>query len=550
MNQNGVTEISTRAKALPRFSEALALYLKCAYVSSGRRILTSYVVEGEFKVKSKASSFGKLDFLTDSYITLLMPMILDYYRVFGLCPYRIVGNEKARTIVIPQMGTGRFYMIKEGVSHTKISYWYLDDSILMNDDTKMNPFVLTPEYIKQKAEETGFKVHSWPECEPSWSMGTFNTRLSNVTPAFMELGHIWNSWLQGWKNHHDSFLLTTVPQPNEQKVLHMKMSDRLGGEEEDDEPDAIDRIGQRTTNFRANQAKNFKRLNGFDDPEVGYFTLATGHVVPQRGSDVKRSITPLVTGETPILIQPSINNQTPLEFEQNYTQKVALVLGIDPRIFNRYRARAVEEASGKTHTDRMFRITVEGERNAISKALNTFYLDFTRAELDSKLRPVARRMVKNRDAAFKNSPFAFLMSSFSVMSMTPEQRAKLENEAVDSILEEYMIPERVGIDIIFEHDPFLSDVNIEEIRQGVAVGALSEEEAANLVRQSFGLPPEDPSVIRANIEKVKENLELSKTAASPNSNNKGSSTSPEKQKSEAKEKEGKPVKKAKLEKEE
>jgi len=153
------------------------------WISQSRNFINNMVFKGEINVKW-GNTFGmkKGSFLSQGELTDLLIRALDWKKLYGMCPYKIVDDEKGKKkVFVPQFGSGSFYQVYNPITLQPVVYFILRNR-------KYGPISehMSMERFMNVVKEDGLPVFIWPGLQPNFHTNDYNSEVAKIYREFLK----------------------------------------------------------------------------------------------------------------------------------------------------------------------------------------------------------------------------------------------------------------------------------------------------------------------------------------------------------------------------
>jgi len=165
-----------------------------------KKILRSYTFPPEMEA-IWCNVFRMCD--EQQYMLSLGLQTIDYFLMFGFCPYVVRLDEKTnkKRVYIPDITIGNYYVVLNEKTYQSELWYFVDDNVV--------PF-FDRQQFQSKKKATSEGVFVWPNCMPEIRNGNLKTLLSPLFEQWFNLQELENNYREGdFINNHQTVYLAS-----------------------------------------------------------------------------------------------------------------------------------------------------------------------------------------------------------------------------------------------------------------------------------------------------------------------------------------------------
>lgn len=472
------------------------------WISRCRDYINDMTFKGNIEIEWLKKFTAKKDVLfSQTELVDLLTKCLDWKKLYGMCPYKIIEGEKGtKKVFIPQFGEGSFYQVHN--PHTLQSVVFY---IVKNKKYGFISEYMPPESFAEIVKESGLHVFVWPGMQPNFHTNDYSSEIAKIYRLYL----VKQSFL---KDSIDASYNSTHPTVFTQSAIeHTNMEDYT-------EPEAFGEISAgfdipgppeikmfRRDIYREKGVKNLssaiKKL-GFEEEERKMMQEDTKNLEFKRPLKYwENNIFTLPVNErmapAPVA-RPTVNIEA---IEENYKTSVCLIMGLS-----------------KTLVEGQFRRETSSSNEMIKQNLRTL-INKHRRDTEMFIQDVYNTMYGLQDRTM-------LLETIIEWKEEVEKLKSLngtENEDTKSEREEYLRQKELEIEmlkhmmnrsdlisIVFEEQPLLETENIRDIEYLRNNDYITSEEAIDITRKIMGLPQLSPAEVKKLIDQRQEKIDFEK----------------------------------------
>ena len=428
----------------------------------------------------------------------LLKDALDFRDMFGMCPIKVITDteKNARSVVIPQLGTGKFLQ-------------------------RMNPITCNPEIIFVTHDKSSggpinyinvqrdpnIHVFIWPNKVPDFHSSSFKTKIFKLYNTYLRLEEKRDNDADSEFNRAHPPIVTQH-RKEQGSIVDMEEQEIYGEDDDDTMPISSKVTYKRNIQNAMEMENNLKELRKRDNavtPSKKRVNQSTNRSENFKRSRLWEHTYEIKEGEEIAHHIVPDSNGNLIELQERYEEEVCLAMGVPKSYVLRKGGSSKGLKNDAINEQHVLRTTVENNRddcNAIYQFIyNILFKDLDDDnlisdlvevdDLEKKARLDGTSPDNNSRPADSSRPYDDKKLVEYRKLVAPE--ANLEDELLflrnkkNELV--HLIKEKNRVELIFEEDPFENTIDIQDLIMISDRFILSPEEEVNMFRKRLYKPP-------------------------------------------------------------
>ena len=473
-----------------------------------REYINNLVFKGNIEIQWGKTFTAKKDSLfTQTELVDILTKALDWKKLYGMCPYKVVDDEKGKKkVFIPQFGSGSFYQVYNPHTLQPVVFYIISSH-------KYGPIseYMSTERFLEVVRQIGLPVYTWPGMQPNFHMNDYSSEIAKIYREYL----IKQSYL---KDTIDASYNSTHPTLFTQSRLEHKNIEELTTTELYSEARAGFNLPGPTENkmyqrnqFRTKQTKNFSsdiRKLEFSGDERKMLMDEAKHLDVERPRKFwEENVYSLPINET-IAQAPVPKAIVDIEkINESYRNNVCTIMGLTKTLVEGQFRR--ETTSSNELIKHNLRILIDKHRKDAEIFLQDVYN--TMYGLQDKTM-ILEMIMEWKNQSQRSEVLGLSLPSGMGMGATQNSGSDAKQKQLGIAMLQQMLNRNDMINLIFEEQPLLETENPKDVEFLLQNDYVTFEEAVDLQRKIIGLPPLTPAEVKKLSAQRQEKIDFERKA--------------------------------------